>query len=76
MKKDKSDLVMGKDSYNFLIKKTQKTHISFSLILAGILRADKKCFLGNLAIMFLYAQCALYFTLTNHPLAHAHSESV
>ena len=34
------------------------THISFSVILAGILRAGKKHFLGNLAVR-LYAECAL-----------------
>ena len=30
------------------------THISFSEILAGILRAGKKHFLGNLAVRFVY----------------------
>ena len=31
VKKDESDLVTGKDSYNFVIKKKQKTHIFFQL---------------------------------------------
>ena len=55
MEKDESDLVMGKDSYNFLIKKKKNTHthIPFSLILAGILCAGKTFFLGNLAVMFV-----------------------
>ena len=36
------------------------THISFSVILAGILRAGKKHFLGNLAVRFV---CRMRSTL-------------
>ena len=61
MKKDESNLVMGKDSYNFLIKNKIKTHISFSLILAGILCAGKKSFLGNLAIMSVCRMPSIFY---------------
>ena len=42
--------------FSIIIKK--HTHISFSVILAGILRAGKKHFLGNLVVR-LDAECAL-----------------
>ena len=38
------------------------THISFSVILAGILRAGKKHFLGNLAVRFV---CRMRSTFAN-----------
>ena len=52
-KKDESHLVVGNiHIYIFNYYKTH-THISFSVILAGILRAGKKHFLGNLAVRFV-----------------------
>ena len=73
VKKDESGLVIGKDSYNFLIKKKQqqKTHIFFQLNIGWHTSASWVTWL-----LCLYAECALYFTLTNRSLAHAHSESV
>ena len=56
-KKDKSHLVVGKYPYIFFNYYKTHTHISFSIILAGILRAGKNHFLGNLAGLF--AKCAL-----------------
>ena len=53
-KQDESHLVVGKYPYIFFLIIIKHTHISFSVILAGILRAGKKHFLGN-----LYAECAL-----------------
>ena len=45
--------MVGKYPYiSFFIKHTH-THISFSVILAGILRAGKKQFLGDLAARFV-----------------------
>ena len=49
------------------------THISFSVILAGILRAGKKHFLGNLAVRFV---CRMRSTFANRRIAHALSESL
>ena len=73
-KKDESHLVVGKYPYIFLIIiKHTHTHISFCVILAGILRAGKKHFLGNLAVMFV---CRMRFTLANRRMAHALSESL
>ena len=55
--------------YIFLIIiKHTHTHISFSVILAGILRAVKKHFLGNLAVRFV---CRMRSTFANHRIAHA-----
>ena len=48
-------------------------HISFSVILAGILRAGKKHFLGNLAVRFV---CRMRSTFANRRIAHALSESL
>ena len=48
-------------------------HISFSVILAGILRAGKKHFLGNLAVRFV---CRMRSTFVNRRIAHALSESL
>ena len=47
-------------------------HISFSVILASILRAGKKHFLGNLAVRFV---CRMRSTFANRRIAHALSES-
>ena len=45
------------------------THISFSVILAGILRAGKKHFLGNLAVRFV---CQIMrSSFANRRMAHA-----
>ena len=49
------------------------THMSFSVILAGILRTVKKHFLGNLAVRFV---CRMRSTFANRRLAHALSESL
>ena len=48
-------------------------HISFRVILAGILRAGKKHFLGNLAVRFV---CRMRSTFANRRIAHALSESL
>ena len=48
-------------------------HISFSVILAGILRAGKKHFLGNLAVRFVRRMRS---TFANRRIAHALSESL
>ena len=48
-------------------------HISFSVILTGILRAGKKHFLGNLAVRFV---CRMRSTLANRRIEHALSESL
>ena len=48
-------------------------HISFNVILAGILRAVKKHFLGNLAVRFV---CRMRSTFANRRIAHALSESL
>ena len=45
---------------------------SFRLILAGVLRAGKKCFLGNLAVRFV---TRIRSTFGNRRIVHAHSES-
>ena len=58
--------------YIFNYYKT-RTHISFSVILAGILRAGKKHFLGNLAVRFV---CRMRSTFANRRMAHALSESL
>ena len=58
--------------YFFNYYKTH-THISFSVILAGILRAGKKHFLGNLAVRFV---CRMRSTFANRHIAHALSESL
>ena len=72
-KKDESHLVVGKYPYIYFFNcyKTH-THISFSVILAGILRAGKKHFLGNLAVRFV---CRMHSTFANCRTAHALSES-
>ena len=49
------------------------THVSFSVILAGILRAGKKHFMGNLAVRFV---CRMRSTFANRRIAHALSESL
>ena len=55
VKKDESHLVMAKYSYNFFNSyKKRHPHISFSLILAGILCAGEKRFLGNLAVTCMF----------------------
>ena len=56
-KKDESHLVVGNYPYIFFNYYKTHTHISFSVILAGILRAGKKQFLGKL--LGSYAECAL-----------------
>ena len=48
-------------------------HISFSVILAGILRAGKKHFSGNLAVRF---ECRMRSTFANRRIAHALRESL
>ena len=53
MRKDESHLVVGNYPYIFFNYYKRHTHISFSVILAGILRAGKKHFLGNLAVRFV-----------------------
>ena len=58
--------------YFFNYYKTH-THMSFSVILAGILRAGKKHFLGNLAVRFV---CRMRSTFANRHIAHALSESL
>ena len=58
--------------YFFKYYKTH-THISFSVILAGILRAGKKHFLGNLVVRFV---CRTRSTFANRRIAHALSESL
>ena len=57
---------MGKDFFLFYFFNFY-THISFSLILAGILRAGKTCFLGNQAVCRICRK--------NDHIGHAHSES-
>ena len=49
------------------------THISFSVLLAGILHAGKMHFLGDLAVRFV---CRMRSTFTNRCIAHALSESL
>ena len=51
----------------------KRIHFSFSVILAGILRAGKKHFLGNLAVRFV---CRMRSTFANRRIAHALSESL
>ena len=51
----------------------QHTHTSFSVILAGILRAGKKHFLGNLAVRFV---CRMRSTFPDRRIAHALSVSL
>ena len=58
--------------YFFNYYKTH-THISFSIILAGILHAGEKHFLGNLAVRFV---CRMRSTFANRRIAHALSESL
>ena len=74
MKKDESHLVVGKYSHIYIlfIIKTH-THISFSLILAGILPAGKERFLDNLAVRFVCQMCP---TLANCRIVQAHIESL
>ena len=72
-KKDESHLVMGKYPYIFFNYYRTHTHISYSVILAGILRAGKKHFVGNLAVRFV---CRMRSTFANHRIAHALSESL
>ena len=71
-KKDESHLV-GKYPYVFFNYYKTHTHISFCVILAGILRAGKKHFLGNLAVRFV---CRMRSTFANRRIAHAPSESL
>ena len=70
-KKDESHLV-GKYPYIFFnYYKTHThthTHTSFCVILAGILCAGKKHFLGNLAVRFV---CRMRSTFANRRIAHA-----
>ena len=58
--------------YFFNYYKTH-THISFSVILAGILRAGKRHFSGNLAVRFV---CRMRSTFANRRIAYALSESL
>ena len=51
----------------------KRIHISFSVILAGILRVGEKHFLGNLAVRFV---CRMRSTFANRRIAHALSESL
>ena len=73
--KDEADFVMGKDSYNFFqskIKINKKNpHIFFQLHIGWHTSSSWVNWL-----LCLYAVWALYVTLTNRRLAHAHSESV
>ena len=73
-KKGESHLVVEKYPYIYFFNyyKTH-THISYSVILAGILRAGKKHFLGNLAGRFV---CRMRSTFANRRIAHAFSESL
>ena len=57
--------------YIFLI--IINTHISFSVILAGLLCAGKKHFLGNLAVRVV---CRMRSTFANRCIGHALSESL
>ena len=50
MKKDESDLVTGIFFHHY---KKKLPHISFSLLLAGILSAGKKHIFGNLDVMLV-----------------------
>ena len=72
-KKDESHLVVGKYQYIFFNYYKPHTHISFSIILAGIIQAGKKHFLGNLAVRFV---CRIRSTSANRRIAHALSESL
>ena len=63
----------GKISIYFFNYYKTHTHISFSVILAGILRAGKKHFLGNLAVRFV---CRMRSNFANRRIAHALSESL
>ena len=72
-KKDESHLVVGNYPYIFFNYYKTHTHISFSVILAGILRAGKKHFLGNLAVRFV---CRMRSTSANRRVAHALSKSL
>ena len=67
-KKDESHLVVGNYPYIFFNYYKTHTHISFSVILAGILRAGIKHFLGNLAVRFV---CRMRSTSVNRRIAHA-----
>ena len=58
--------------YFLIIIKDTHTHICFCVILAGILRAGKKHFLGNLAVRFV---CRMRSTFANRRIAHALRES-
>ena len=58
--------------FNYNEKNTH-THISFSLILADILRAGKKRFLGDLAVWFV---CRMHYTHADRHIGHAHSKSL
>ena len=66
-KKDEPHLVVGKYPYIFFNYYKMQTHISFSVISAGILRAGKKHFLGNLAVRFV---CRMHSTFTNRRSAN------
>ena len=72
-KKDESHFVVGNYPYIFFNHYKTHTHISFSVILGGILRAGKKHFLGNLAVRFV---CRMRSTLADRRIAHALSESL
>ena len=63
----------GKISIYIFLIIIKHTHISFSVILAGILRAGKKHFLGNLAVRFV---CRMHSNFANRRIAHALSESL
>ena len=65
--------MVGNYQYLFFNYYKTHTHISFSVILAGILRAGKKHFLGNVAVRFV---CRMRSTFTNRRIAHALSKSL
>ena len=65
-KKDESHLVVGNYPYIFFNYYKTHTHISFNVILGGILRAGKKHFMGNLAVRFV---CRMRSTLPNCRIA-------
>ena len=59
---------VGNYPYIFFNYYKAHTHISFSVILAGILRAGKKHFLGNLAVRFV---CRMHSTFANRCMRSA-----
>ena len=63
----------GKISIYIFLIIIKHIHAFLSAPLAGILRAGKKHFLGNLAVRFV---CRMRSTFANRRIAHALSESL